>query len=90
MYNWSFKENLQCRFYILHIPNDKVTKSENVASPMASGTPTIINGQLVSSPATPAAPTNLQVTQQLHYWITHLEMTELIKFIYWLLVLDVG
>jgi len=40
--------------------SEKVTKSENVASPMASGTPTIINGQLVSSPATPAAPTNLQ------------------------------
>ena len=42
-------------------------KSENVASPMATGTPTIINGQLVSSPAaapaTPASATNLQVTE---------------------------
>jgi len=43
--------------------SEKVTKSENVASPMATGTPTIINGQLVSgpaAPATPAPPTTLQ------------------------------
>merc|ERR1712210_315210 len=43
--------------------SEKVTKSETVASPMATGTPTIINGQLVSSPAapaTPAPPTTLQ------------------------------
>merc|ERR1712032_601498 len=43
--------------------SEKVAKSENVASPMATGTPTIINGQLVSNPAapaTPAPPTNLQ------------------------------
>ena len=44
-----------------------MAKSENVASPMATGTPTIINGQLVNSPAaapaTPASATNLQVTE---------------------------
>ena len=45
-----------------------MAKSENVASPMATGTPTIINGQLVSSPAaapaTPASATTLQVTEK--------------------------
>jgi len=44
--------------------SEKMAKSENVASPMATGTPTIINGQLVNSPAaapaTPASATNLQ------------------------------
>ena len=44
---------------------EKVNKSDNVASPLATGTPTIINGQLVgapapAAPATPAAPTALQ------------------------------
>ena len=48
------------------ILNDQITKSENVASPMATGTPTIINGQLVggptaAAPATPAPATTLQV-----------------------------